>query len=159
MYWLKRKIRQIKNVIKWIPVIWDQFDFDYKYAIDVFIFKLERIAKFLESDKAKTTDSTKNARNIRRIIKLLKKVYDESYYDEALQSFEKQYGKTYFNFVKIEGTNNSRLEMKYENTQNLSYSELEQLHHEFIGTACDKQKKAEKLVWKLIGENIKYWWD
>lgn len=159
MYWIRRKINQIKNVFKWIPVIWNQFDFDYRYAIDVFIFKLERIALFLESNKAYSLDASKNARNIRRIIKLLKKVYDESYYNEALQSFEKQYGKTYFNFIKIGGTNNSRLEMKYENTQNLSYDELNKLHSKFINLSVKKQEKAEKLVWKLIGENIKYWWD
>lgn len=159
MKWFERKFTQIKNVFKWIPIIWNQFDFEYRYAIDIFIFKLEKIASFLESDKAYSTDASKNAHNIRRIIKLLIKVYDEVYYQEAIDSFKKQYGKTWFCVVKIEGTNKSRIEMKYENTQNLSYSELEKLHHEFISRAYDKQKKAEKLVWKLIGENIKYWWD
>ena len=159
MYWIKRKITQIKNVIKWIPIIWNQFDFDYKYAIDVFIFKLERIALFLESNKAYSLDANKNANNIKRIIKLLNRVYNDFYYEQALKSFKNQYGEVYFDFVKIKGTNNSKLERTYENIKNLSYNELDKLYSEFINLSIKKQEKAEKLVWKLIGENIKYWWD
>ena len=39
-YWFRRKYRQIKNVINWIPVVWNQFDFDYRYSLDVFKHQL-----------------------------------------------------------------------------------------------------------------------
>ena len=52
IYWVKRKIWQIKNVIGWLPIIWNQYDFDYVYAIKVFRYQLSKTAKFLESDKS-----------------------------------------------------------------------------------------------------------
>ena len=49
---IKRKIQQIKNILKWIPVIWRTFDWDYRYSLDVFKFQLQNQINFLESDRA-----------------------------------------------------------------------------------------------------------
>ncbi|MDA3855238.1 MAG: hypothetical protein PF569_03195 [Candidatus Woesearchaeota archaeon] len=153
MNWIKRKFKQIKNVIKWMPIIWNQYDFDYSYAIEVFTFKLEQIATFLESDKAVSYDANKNARNIRRVLKILDRVYNEYYIKKTLNEFEDMYGKVLFISDK------NILKRDYENTQNLPLLELKKLHYKFFKVAYSKRQKAEKLVWKLIGENIKYWWD
>ena len=54
MYWFKRKYRQIQRVIDFLPIIWNGFDFDYRYSVELFKKSLERQAKFLESDRAMT---------------------------------------------------------------------------------------------------------
>jgi hypothetical protein len=33
MYWFKRKYRQIKRVLDFLPIIWKGFDWDYSYAV------------------------------------------------------------------------------------------------------------------------------
>lgn len=88
MYWVKRKIRQIKRVIDFLPLIWNGFDFDYKYAIDLFQKQLERTATFLESDKAYTISAKTNAQKIRTALRLMDIVYDEKYVDEFLDSYD-----------------------------------------------------------------------
>lgn len=89
MYWVKRKIRQIKRVIDFLPLIWNGFDFDYRYATDLFRKQLERIADFLESDKAYTLSAKTNAQKIRTALRLMDIVYEERYMDEFFDSNSK----------------------------------------------------------------------
>jgi len=86
MYWVKRKIQQIKRVIDFLPLIWNGFDFDYIYAINFFKKQLERTASFLESDKAHTLSAKTNAQKIRTALRLMDIVYEERYVEEFLNS-------------------------------------------------------------------------
>ena len=88
MYWVKRKIQQIKRVIDFLPLIWSGFDFDFRYSLDLFKKQLERTASFLESDKAYTLSAKTNAQKIRTALRLMDIVYDEKYVDEFLDSYD-----------------------------------------------------------------------
>ena len=92
-YWPRRKWRQIKNVINWIPIVWNQFDFDYRYSLEVFKYQLLKQASFMDSDKAMTKDSKIDAQKIRMICRLMDKVYDEEYGCEYQQKLKEAYGK------------------------------------------------------------------
>jgi GDP-D-mannose dehydratase len=98
-YFFRRKFEQIRNVIRWIPVIWKQYDFDYHYALEVFEFKLLRMAEFLESDKAYTLNAKHYASRIRMVVRLMKKVYDGEYGMEYQKQIEDQFGKWEFEFI------------------------------------------------------------
>ena len=98
MYWVKRKYRQIKRVIDFFPLIWNGFDFDYRYAIDLFKKQLERIADELESDRAMTLSSKTNAQKIRTAIRLMNKVYEDEYSTEYMNTIDKLYGTTHYDF-------------------------------------------------------------
>ena len=41
-YPIRRKYQQIKRVIDFLPIIWNGFDFDYTYSIQLFKKQLER---------------------------------------------------------------------------------------------------------------------
>ena len=58
------------------------FDYDYQSAIDLFSFQLEKIANFMESEKALSVDSKSNSRRIRTAIELMNRVYSEYYSNE-----------------------------------------------------------------------------
>ena len=88
-YWFKRKYRQIKRTLDFLPLIWKGYDWDYSYAIQLFQKQLERTADFLESDKAMTLDAKMNAQKIRTALRLMDIVYDEKYVDEFLDSNSK----------------------------------------------------------------------
>jgi len=96
MYWVKRKIRQIKRVIDFLPLIWNGFDFDYRYATELYGHQLGRIADFLESDKAYSISAKDNAKRIRTTLKLMKLVGDEEY---AMEYFD--YEDVKYNFVPV----------------------------------------------------------
>lgn len=162
VYWFKRKYRQIKNVFRWLPKIWNQYDFDYGYSIDVFKFQLQKQAEYLESDKATTLSAKNNASRIRMVLRLMEKVYDEDYVLEYIDEFEKIYGKGSSDITSVSTDNPklSRLVSKYELSESKEkIREMNQVHRNLFLKSVEKQKRAHKLLWDLIEHNIQNWWD
>ena len=166
MYWFKRKYRQIKRVIDFLPIIWRGFDFDYRYSIEVFRKQLERQAKFLESDSAITLEAKNNASRIRTAIRLMDKVYDEEYGTEYIDDIEFLYGKTHYDFIEVAEKSKHTVEPLYElKLRNESavdekhQEEIDEVRNQMMIRSHEKQKRAHKLLWDFIEHNIQKWWD
>jgi hypothetical protein len=159
-YRIRRKYQQIKRVIDFLPIIWNGFDFDYMYSIELFKKQLERQAKLFESDKLNSDRSKQNASRIRTAISLMDKVYNGDYELEWMDTIRKKYGNDVFNWEFVDtgrGDGTSFIKSKYEYWDNVD--EIDLLKRELMLKSRQKQKKAEQLLWKFIGHNIRYWWD
>lgn len=159
MYWVKRKIQQIKRVIDFFPLIWNGFDFDYRYAIDLFKKQLERIAKDMETN-GRLECSDVNAQKIRTAIRLMDKVYDEEYGCEYQNKLKELYGERVLDWWFEDagrGDDSSYLRYEYEKWDNSE--EIKKVERKLFLESKDKQKKAHKLLWDFIEHNIQKWWD
>ena len=162
MYWIRRKIRQIKRVIDFLPLIWNGFDFDYRYALDLFKKQLERQAKFMESDRAVTLSAKTNAQKIRTAIRLMDKVYNEEDGCEYQDKLKELYGEKvldwWFDGIgRGDDTPYVRLRHEYERWDNSE--EIDELHKKLFLESKEKQDRAHKLLWDYIEHNIQRWWD
>jgi hypothetical protein len=101
-YRIRRKYQQIKRVIDFLPIIWNGFDFDYMYSIELFKKQLERQAELFESDKLNSDRSKQNASRIRTAISLMDKVYNGDYELEWMDTIRKKYGNDVFNWEFVE---------------------------------------------------------
>jgi hypothetical protein len=158
-YFFKRKYRKIERVIDFLPIIWNGFDFDYHYSLELFKKQLERQAKFLESNESRTIEAKGNASKIRTALRLMDKVYNGDYETEWVDKFEEQFGKESLDWV-FEDTGDgltSYLTQKYERWNNAE--EISKVKTALVKQSIEKQKRAEKLLWEFIGHNLKYWWD
>jgi hypothetical protein len=159
-YRIRRKYQQIKRVIDFLPIIWNGFDFDYMYSIELFKKQLERQAELFESDKLNSDRSKQNASRIRTAISLMDKVYNGDYELKWMDTIRKKYGNDVFNWEFVDtgrGDGTSFIKSKYEYWDNVD--EIDLLKRELMLKSRQKQKKAEQLLWKFIGHNIRYWWD
>ena len=160
IYFFRRKYQQIQRVIDFLPIIWNGFDFDYTYSIQLFKKQLERQAKFFESGKAYTSDAKHTASRIRTAIELIDKVYDDRYETEWVAKIEEQFGEDALDWEfedTGDGTGSSFITNKYEKWDNAE--EIKKVKRELIKQSREKQKKAEKLLWNFIQQNIRHWWD
>jgi hypothetical protein len=159
-YFFKRKKNQVNRVIDFLPMIWNGFDFDYSYSIDLFKKQLERTADFMESDRAMTVDADIRARRIRTAIELLQKVYDEEYGCQYQDQLKEIYGDKvldwWFDYTGRED-GSAYIRFEYEKWDNAE--EVKEVKGRLYQQSKEKQKRAEKLVWDFIGHNIRYWWD
>lgn len=159
-YFFKRKYRQIERVVDFLPIIWKGFDFDYTYSIQLFKKQLERQAKYFESGKSYSERADQNVSRIRTAIRLMDKVYDDEYEMEWIFKFEKQFGKEALDWEfedTGDGTGSSFITQKYQNWDNAE--EIRKVKTKLVKQSREKQKRAEELLWKFIGHNIRYWWD
>ena len=163
-YWPLRKLRQIKNIIMWIPVTWNQFDFDYRYSLDVFKHQLAKQARFMDSDRALGMNSKIDAEKIRMVIRLMDKVYDEEYACEYQQKLKDKYGEGVddMRFLDIpEKPGFSQLKWSYEVDEKWAHQreQIEADRDKWFKESREKQERAHKLLWKLIEFYIRGWWD
>jgi hypothetical protein len=156
-YFFKRKYGQVKRVIDFLPTIWNGYDFDYSYSVQLFRKSLERQAELFESDKSYSARSKQDASRIRTAIRLMDKVYNDEYESEWVDKLKEEYGSDILDFRFEDtgrGDGTSYLEYKYENLNMRS-----KMKKELIKESREKQKRAHKLLWNFIEHNIQYWWD
>ena len=147
-------------------MIWNGFDFDYRYSLELFKKQLERQAKFLESDRAITLSAKHNASRIRTAIRLMDKVYDEEYGMEYMEQIERLYGKTHFDWIELEEKSKYSGESLYQlNIRNelavddKHQEEIDEVRKEMMKLSQERQNRAHKLLWDFIEHNIQSWWD
>jgi hypothetical protein len=155
-------IRKIKRLYRYLSVLWNSYDFDYRYAIELFQMKLEDIADFMESDRALSTEAKNDAKRIRTAIKLMKKVYDEEYGTEYQDKLKELYGEdvNHIEFVDHSYENGQkyyRVKHKYEDWDNCD--EIKEMETKLFLESRLKQKKAHRILWKYMEHNIQRWWD
>ena len=159
-YFFKRKYGQVKRVIDFLPMIWNGFDFDYSYSVQLFRKSLERQAKFFESDKSYSDRSKQDASRIRTAIRLMDKVYNGDYEVEWMDTIREKYGNDVFDWQFEDtgrGDGTTYIKSKYEDWDNVN--EIDLLKLELMLKSKEKQKRAHKLLWDFIEHNIQYWWD
>lgn len=159
-YPFRRKYHQIRRVIDFLPIIWNGFDFDYIYSIQLFRKQLERQAKFMESGKSYSIRAKQDASKIRTAIRLMDKVYDDDYTTEWVEKFKEKYGVDALDWEWEETAPDSGLSYhryKFESWENADEIKEEKL--KLIRESTAKQKRAHKLLWDFIEHNIKFWWD
>ena len=165
MFVVKRFFRRVKRVIDFLPMIWKGFDFDYRYAIELFQHQLKRTADFMESDRAMTMDAKIRAKRIRTAVELLQKVYDKEYGCEYQDKLKEIYGEKVLDWEFVELDEKSdydgeplyELKWEYEKWDNAE--EVKETKQKLYKESQEKQKRAEELVWKFISHNIRGWWD
>ena len=165
MFVVKRFFRRVKRVMDFIPMIWKGYDFDYRYAIELFQHQLKRTADHLESDRAMTMDAKIRAKRIRTAVELLQKVYDEEYGCEYQDKLKEIYGEKVLDWEFVELDEKSdydgellyELKWEYEKWDNAE--EVKETKQKLYKESQEKQKRAEELVWKFISHNIRGWWD
>ena len=157
---IKQFFRRLKRTIDFLPIIWKGFDFDYRYAIELFQYQLERTADFMESDRANTVDADKRAMRIRTAIALMEKVYEEDYACEYQDKLKELYGQNVLGF-RFEPTeyNNDTSYLKWEFEYWDNAEEIREVHDKLYSEAQLKQQKAERILWKFLEHNIRGWWD
>lgn len=161
-YYTNRFFKRLKRITKYLPVIWSSYDFDYRYATELFMMKLEDIADYMESDRAWSVGSKHNASRIRMVLRLMDKVYNEEYATYYQTQLRDLYGPTVLDvhFTEIttgKGKGGSLITWEYETWDNAE--EVQVVQQNLSNTCYLKQKRAHKLLWELIEHNIQHWWD
>ena len=163
-YWFRRKYRQIKNVINWIPVVWNQFDFDYRYSLDVFKHQLMKQAKYMDSDNAIGVNSKYDAEKIRMICRLMDKVYKDEYACEYLDRIKQTYGEDAYDWIFEDISDKpgyKSMHWKYEVDEKYSElrNEIKSNNDKWFKESLAKQERAHKLLYTLLEFYIRRWWD
>ena len=176
-YYHKDLYRGIKNLLKWIPVIWKDRNWDHTFIYDILEHKLKLQSEYIGKYGNHVT-AKRDAEIMMVCVKLIQRLKD-GYYDGE----NHDYHKTKYWFEDIEdkpGYSTMESELLEENFDDyfkkypLIYKRVLNGEGVFNIQVDDEEEKkyriamnisninhdrARKLLFKIIEENIEEWWD
>jgi hypothetical protein len=176
-FYPKDLVKGIKNIFKWLPIVWKDRDYDDGYIFDVLKFKLKNTAKYI-GDRDFHTNAKKDSERMMLCVRLIEKVQDEYYRMEY-----GDYHETKFEFVDLEpgeyGASKGFKTLKstelsenfddYFAKHKATYKRIltgkdvvfknDTKHHIAMNIGMFKHNQARKLLFSLIERHIEGWWD
>lgn len=169
--------RGIKNLWYWLPIIWKDRNWDDHYIFEILKHKLKAQAKYI-GDRDFHTRAQLDAKRMRLCVKLIQLVQDETYAMEYMD-----YHKDRVWFTPCEDREGSSLYNSEEVWENydeffkkypLVYKQVLKGAGPFTLNGRDEsdmkriiaqniahvnQERVHKLLFKILEENIRGWWD
>lgn len=160
----------VKNIIRWFPIIWKDRDWDSSFIFEILKFKLQNQAKYIGREDRHIRAQL----DVKRMLvccKLIDRINNDYYGMEYMD-----YCVNEFNWLECEQPGYKQLEIKEISNNFEDYFKKYPRSFNYciesnkIGPLeCDKiiamkiaqynQKKASKLLFKILEENIQMWWD
>jgi hypothetical protein len=175
-YYHKNLYRGVKNLIKWLPVIWKDRDWDHSYIFEIIEHKLKSQSKYI-GKYGNHVSAERDAEIMLTCVRLMERVR-EGYYEGEYSD----YHQTKYWFESIEdkpGFSTMEHELQSENFDDyfkkypLVYKRVLSGEGPFQPISFkqeDKQRiamniahinhdRARKLLFKIMEENIEVWWN
>jgi hypothetical protein len=161
---MRNLIQGIKNIIKWISIIYKDRDWDYYYILETLKFKLSNQSKYT-LNKSRHINASKDAKMMDLCIKLISKIQDEYYLSEWLD-----YEVVEHKYEKVED-NSSLFRLKTEiisENFNDYFKKYSRIYKSIDDKECKvaaaikistiNHNRAKKLLFKILENNIENWW-
>jgi len=166
MYKIKRFFKRIHNLIRWFPIIWKDQDWDDHYIWEILKFKLKNQAEYIGYHN-RHISAKRDAEIMMLCVRLIEKVQDEWYGCEYFN-----YHKSDMRFIPSEshpGSYEMEMEILEENFDDyfkkypLIYRMVPDLKAPkdeiAFHIAKINEERAHKLLFKILEQNIRRWWD
>jgi len=169
-HWFLNFIDGVINIFKWIPVLYKNKDWDWRYIYDILEFKLLQQRNYLVAANRHTSIPETN-RDITICLNLIQRVKEEYYTCEYFDYFKSKHWfdptdetEQYFTyhseiiwekfddyFAKYPIQYKKVLQKysdKIENKQNIAF---------WIGR--ENEQRAQNLLFKMLNQKLNRWWD
>ena len=83
MYKIKNKIRQIRKILRWIPILWKDRDWDYYHVYEILKQKLIDTEAYIRVEGLHLYNN-EDADSIKKAIEMIEKVQTEYFLDKYL---------------------------------------------------------------------------
>lgn len=172
MYKIKSFFKRFYNLYRWLPVIWKDQDWDQFYIYEILKFKLKNQADYIGS-KDRHVSAKRDAEKMMLCVRLIDKIQEDYYgtecfrYSVTEQVFipSKEYPGNYE--WDIKETSNTYYD--YFNKYRLIYKQVLEAENtlfrkdSMMGIALNishiNEERAHKLLFSIIENNIRGWWD
>ena len=169
-YYPKQFIDGLKNLYKWIPIIWKDRDWDDSFLFDIIKFKISNMAK-THGKEMPYVWSERNVEIMNTIFRLIDKFKSEEYLHEYFSYVDDEY-----TFEKVEGTD--YFEMKIENLRDdldqyfekypllkrravnhKIYTEQPSSTRLAMAMGFVQHERSKRLIFELLNRHVEKWWE
>jgi hypothetical protein len=166
-YYHKDFVNGIKNLIRWFPTIWKDRDWDDHFIWEIMMKKITFQADYI-GKRDFHTRAKRDAEIMMTCVRLMGKVREEYYHMEYMDYHESTY-----DFVDCDTPGHKELKItevsenfddyfkKYPRTYKNILSENPNESKSRIASliSMENHRKAKRVLFKLMENNIEAWWD
>ena len=166
MYRVKQFFRRIYNLYRWFPIIWKDQDWDDHYIFEILKFKLKNQAEYIGYHD-RYINAKRDAEIMMLCVHLIEKIQDEYYGTEYFSYHESEY--KWIDSKDHPGMYEMKIEQKSEHFDEyfkkypLIYRMVPDLNAPKDRIAFEiakiNEERAHKLLFKILEQNIRRWWD
>lgn len=147
--------RFISNLYDYLPIIWNDFNFDYYYLLKLMDFKLKKMESVLEKHDG---DNKISAQEIRDALKILDRILKDGYESEIMKDHDEKWGEIEMEFHPTED-GYSTLEINRKNVLSKEDKEIEIAEFMARMDQADQNKKQDiKKFFQILSDKIQGWW-
>jgi hypothetical protein len=166
MYKIKQFFRNIKNLIRWFPIIWKDRDWDDHFIFEILKFKLKNQAKYIGYHD-RHVSAKRDAEIMILCVRLIEKIQDEyyaceyqDYHESELIFVDSEDHPGMYEMIVVE---KSERYNDYFKKYPLIYRMVPDLNAPKDKIAFQiariNEERAHKLLFKILEQNITRWWD
>jgi hypothetical protein len=164
MYKIKQFFRRIYNLYRWFPIIWKDQDWDDHYIFEILKFKLKNQAKYIGSYN-RHLSAKRDAEIMMLCTRLIEKVQDEyysteyfNYHDSELIFIDSEDQPGLYEITTIEKS--ERFDEYFKKYPLITKQVAEEdKYRKAFKIAKINEERAHKLLFKILEQNIRRWWD
>lgn len=175
-YRFKYAYNSICNIIRWIPILWKDRDWDGWYIYTILETKLKHQAKYI-GDRDIHTEAKRDAERMMLCVRLIKKIKEEDFESEYMDHHISNYhwddieGDPDHKQLRIEEVSNTyndfflKYPLEYKrvvtnpNKQIFMFESVDDVQRIAMNISYNRQNRARKILFTLLERNIERWWD
>ncbi len=172
MWRIREFFSRIKNVLRWLPVIWRDRDWDDYFIWEILKFKLKNQAKHI-GDRDRHTRAKHDAKVMNLCVRLIDKIEEEfyqmEYMDYADNLFSSRPSETHPGYFELDIEERSERYDEYFKKYPRIYKKVVEAEwmpfnrDSKAGIAMNiahiNEKRVQTLLFKILDQNIRAWWD
>ena len=178
-------IKGVKNIWRWLPVIWKDRDWDQTYIYTIIKTKLEFQANYIH-ECGNHVGAERDAERMRLVAKLIKLQQEDYYAIEYMEYFETEFefkeidsnneiykdipGEKFYEMISEEITENfddyfKKYPRQYRRVLsgeiNVFNRSIEEIEKKVIAMeiAHENQERCKKLIFNIMNNHIERWWN
>jgi len=164
VYKIKQFFRNIRNLIRWFPIIWRDRDWDHSFIYEILKFKLKNQAEYIGYHD-RHMSAKRDAEIMMTCVRLIDKVQHE-WYGCEYHDYHKSELK-FIDSISYPGSYEMEVEHISDNYEDYfkKYSRVykqttgKDKHEIAFRIAKTNEERAHKLLFKILEQNIRRWWD
>jgi len=149
----------IHNLIYWLPILWQDRDWDYRFLLNILVHKLNGMSKHIR-EHGNLVRSEEIADEIGEIAYNIQLVESEVITEVAISEHKGKWGETAWDLIPAVDKDFFHVRMSYPSAD--TPAKLEQANAELAKLMNEAEEKQEKLLrdtFAKMAEQLLGWWD
>jgi len=176
-WYIKWVYNRFYNLYRWIPIIWKDKDWDSWYIYTILQTKLKHQAEYIGKYN-RHTQAQKDAQRMMTCVRLIEKIKENSYDHECMEyhntkiiqvandrgsySIDFKITDEQFQEYFLAYPLDYRRVLKGEGWLDINEEGIDQVERDYriaSNMSHNRQRKARKLLFRILDQDIEGWWD